>query len=295
MEEIMPSEKSAKCVVLFQALGDNLISLYLLNQYHGREKIVILGTALTRKVAELIGVADRFDIEVVFDDIPAFYDVRKKGLLRALKDLLLFRRFLKKRRFGTVILEKKDFRSALMTFGLSRVHYGQKIRQTYLDRKELFEESFAIPIQLKASVKPGRNIRSVLIAPSSRLSVKNIHSNDLENILSCLETANMAVSLVDYTEEYSVFRKKVGAYITGTTLEDVKRLLLGHDLLIGADSFLIHMAYYFEKPFVAVYNVPNLDFLPPGAEPNGSFIVVDPAGGNRAVISDKLKTLGITV
>ena len=149
------------------------------------------------------------------------------------------------------------------------------------------------PTRLKASVKAGEKIRSVLIAPSSRLSIKNIRSRYLESILHLLHAENIAVSLVDYTKEYAAFREKVETYRTDTTFDEVKTMLLENDLLIGADSFLIHLAYYFEKPFLIFYNSANLDFLPPGAELIDNYIIADPVKDNSVAIGYKFKTLGI--
>ncbi len=74
-----------KYYLSLQALGDNLISLSSLAQLNIR--VNILGTKHTKNIIKLIGLEDKFAIQVVFDDIPAFYDIRKKGLVKAIKDL----------------------------------------------------------------------------------------------------------------------------------------------------------------------------------------------------------------
>ena len=82
-----------KYYVSLLALGDNLISLSLLEQLD--EKVKILGTKHTQNISKLIDVEDKLDIDIVFDEIPAFYDIKKMGILKAIKDFYKFIKYIK--------------------------------------------------------------------------------------------------------------------------------------------------------------------------------------------------------
>ena len=64
---------------------------------------------------------------------------------------------------------------------------------------------------------------------------------------------------------YQEFKDDVNSYLTNTTLDDVKELILISDLYIGADSFLVHLSYYLKKTYFIVFYQNNDDFLPPNA------------------------------
>jgi ADP-heptose:LPS heptosyltransferase len=250
--------------VSLQALGDNLISLSLLAQLDKRIKI--LGTKQTKSIITLMGVEDKFDLLMPFEDIPAFYDIRKRGIFKAIKDIIHFRSYVRKYRIQELVFEKCDWRVRLLTFGL-QVNVQSRFYDdnVYVNRKLLIEDVYHSTIYLSEGAESSfpKKIQKVLINPTTRVSSKNIQSDHLRFIIAFLHKNHIEVTLIDFEQNYTDLENKVTHYKAHTTLNDVKSILLETDLYIGADSFLIHYAYYLHKPFFIVFNQENTHFLPP--------------------------------
>ena len=245
-----------------QALGDNLITLSMLSQ--SRKKIDVIGTRLTLDVAKLLGVEEQFNIRPLYEQIPAFYDMRKEGIRKALRDAMIFRCYIKRQALRELVFEKEDIRPRLLTFGLARYHAVKTEQGIYYDRQRLIEKTVESAVTLKPALKPATPVKTVVIAPHSRLREKDIAVNDLSSIINVLKAAGLHLRLVDYRGELERFREIVDDYVSGTTLEAVKDLIVESDFLIGCDSFLIHLAYHFDKAFFIVFKTAPSDFLPPG-------------------------------
>ncbi len=79
-------------VACLLALGDNLITLSLLKEiaFKQQQPLKILGTHLTLQIAKLLECEKHFEIIPVFENIPAFYDLKKQGVFGAMKDFFAF-------------------------------------------------------------------------------------------------------------------------------------------------------------------------------------------------------------
>jgi len=282
-----------KYFVSLQSLGDNLISLSLLAQMD--RPIKILGTKHTQSIIALMGVEDKFDLLIPFEDIPAFYDVRKRGIFKAIKEIIVFRAYVKKYRIQELIFEKYDWRVCLLTFGLyvnvKSQFYSDNV---YVNRKLLIEDAYGLKICLNDGNEPffPQKIQKVLINPTTRVSLKNIQSDHLCFIIALLQKNHIEVTLIDFEQNYSVLENGVAHYRIHTTLNDVKNMLLETDLYIGADSFLIHYAYYLQKPFFIVFNQENKHFLPPVCTHLDNYLIAT-QGDFEMEFAKKFTALGI--
>lgn len=283
-----------KYFLSLQSFGDNLISLYLLSQIDG--KIKILGTKHTQNIARLMEVEDKVNIDVIFDDIPAFYDVKKRGMVKAFKDMFKFRQYIKEHNIKELFFEKQDIRTQMLTFGLSKYIATKNLtKQVYINRKNLIEKYYTSTIKLKSSIKPskGKETNRILISPSSRIQDKNIRKNDCDIIIAILKEFNFTIQLVDYTGDYIEYKDKVNEYYHNTTLSDVKELIVKSDFFIGADSFLVHLAYFFEKAFFIVFNFESFEFLPPNADVIENYILTNRQINIETEFRNKFIKLGI--
>ncbi|WP_348653121.1 glycosyltransferase family 9 protein [uncultured Sulfurimonas sp.] len=249
------------------ALGDNLISLSLLDQLDSKE-INILGTKHTKNIANLIENEDKFNIQEIFEDIPAFYDIKKQGIISAAKDLYFFIYYIRSNNVKELVFEKKDFRSNLVSFFTNaHIYYPNKLfSNVYENRKNIIETIYKHKLinneyELKV-IKP----KIILINPTTRIKEKNIRKEDLFIILNELNKCNYKIYLIDIENKYKQFEKDVDIYLSSTTLDDVKELILISDLYIGADSFLIHLAYYLKRNYFILFYKDNEYFLPPNVQ-----------------------------
>lgn len=255
-----------KYFVLLQALGDNLISLSFLEQID--EKIHILGTNYTKNIAKLMGAKNNFDIQLVFDDIPAFYDVKKQGVWAAIKDLYKFVEYIKNNNIQEIIFEKKDFRGFLISFLCkSKIYEPNNLTlKIYDNRKELIEKIYNQSISLNHYTLKIQNPKIIVINPLTRVELKNIKHHHLIYIIEELKKFDYEIYLIDIEKKYEEFENIVQYYLRYTTLDDVKKLIQRCDLYIGGDSFLIHLAYYLKRNYFVIFYRDNDDFLPPNIE-----------------------------
>ncbi len=131
-------------VACLLALGDNLITLSLLKEIALKQQqpLKILGTHLTLKIAKLLECEKYFEIIPVFENVPAFYDLKKQGVFGAIKDFLRLLKALKKHKIKRLILEKQDFRSALLAKFIPITTPNKEIKNVYQNRQELFSQIY---------------------------------------------------------------------------------------------------------------------------------------------------------
>jgi ADP-heptose:LPS heptosyltransferase len=253
-------------IVCFQALGDNLITLSLLKQIHS--KIKLLGTQNTANIIRLLHLESHFELSIVFDNIPAFYDIRQRGLIKAIKDLYRFIVFIRKNKIAELVFEKKDFRSKIIIFltGVKAYFPDRLSQNVYHNRQKLTENIYDQFIDLNKYRLKLNNPKKILINPTTRVESKNIKNNHLHFIIDELNNNGYEIYFIDVDKKYSRYEKKVHHYLTNTSLQDVKKLILDSDLYIGGDSFLIHLAYYLKRPYFMIFYKNNDTFIPPNIE-----------------------------
>jgi len=278
--------------VSLQALGDNLISLSFLEQLDG--KVNILGTNHTKNISTLMNSQDKFNIEIIFDDIPAFYDIRKKGILEALKDFVVFIKYIKHHNIKELVFEKNDIRSRLTSLLTNtKIHSIKNASNlVYENRRQLIEKVYSQKISSNSYKLKVKNPKIIVINPLTRVEVRNIKHSHLKYIISELNSNNYEIYLIDIEKKYQIFENEVQHYLTNTTLEDVKQLIIQSDLYIGGDSFLIHLAYYLKKNYFMVLYRDNDDFFPPNIE-NDFYIKAHQSADFEEELRRKFKNIGL--
>ncbi|WP_367684188.1 lipopolysaccharide heptosyltransferase family protein, partial [Helicobacter pylori] len=230
-------------VACLLALGDNLITLSLLKEiaFKQQQPLKILGTRLTLKIAKLLECEKHFEIIPIFENIPAFYDLKKQGVFLAIKDFLLLLKALKKHKIKHLILEKQDFRSFLLAKFVSITTPNKEIKNVYQNRQELFFQIYGHVFDHSSYPMDLKNPKKILINPFTRSIERSIPLEHLQIVLKLLKP--FCVTLLDFEERYAFLQNEAAHYRAKTSLEEVKNLILESDLYIGGDSFLIHLAY----------------------------------------------------
>ncbi|MGL2635797.1 glycosyltransferase family 9 protein [Helicobacter pylori] len=248
------------------ALGDNLITLSLLKEIALKQQqpLKILGTHLTLKIAKLLECEKYFEIIPVFENVPAFYDLKKQGVFLAMKDFLWLLKALKEHEVKRLILEKQDFRSALLAKFIPITTPNKEIKNVYQNRQGLFSQIYGHVFDNPPYPMSLKNPKKILINPFTRENDRNISLEHLQIVLKLLKP--FCVTLLDFEERYAFLKDRVAHYRAKTSLEEVKNLILESDLYIGGDSFLIHLAYYLKKNYFIFFYRDNDDFMPPKNE-----------------------------
>jgi hypothetical protein len=256
------------------SFGDNLISLSLLARLHTKSGVVIAGTALTQRIASFVPTLG-IPITVVSEHVPAFYDVRKRGIVDALQEAVSVRRKLARlsSRGDGFILEKSDPRRHVLVGGRDRRSWvPDRGKNVYEDRRNLLNAVFEDDIALTDAPRLERSPRTVAINPSSRVRAKEVSPQTLRIIVAYLRERSIDVHLMDPERAHGALRSAVSSYHTGTTMSEAVALVEACDLYIGADSLFVHFAYHCRTPSLVLYNQTNLYFAPPGVAAQGSFV-----------------------
>jgi hypothetical protein len=260
------------------SLGDNLISLQLLRMLGPRAgDVVLVGTGLTYKVAELIGPAP-CAFEQALPDVAAFYDLRRAGPRRALRDLRQVRRAL--RRFTappvSALFEKRDWRNPwIVPPPIRRVEPEVGV-SIYHDRRDMLIRAVGPLPELPSCRRPGR-VRTLTVNPAARQSFKALPRAVLEAILAYTQAHDIRVCLLDPEESCAWARRRVHRYEARPSLTQAVEQLRAADLYVGADSFFLHLAYHYAVPFFALPPKPAPYFAPPGMIEQGHWLVLDEA------------------
>jgi ADP-heptose:LPS heptosyltransferase len=254
--------------------GDNLISLTLLSRLRDRSGIGIVGSAHTAQIAGFFPGLD-IPVSVEFDSVPAFYDMRRRGIVAAARDAVTFRQRMARRiRPGdSLILEHDDVRSrALLRFPGVTLFEPKRGANVYEDRRSLLQTVFDQSIPLEPARGLSASPRRVTINPASRIREKSVPSRILAVLVSSLKARDVYVQLIDPEREHGTLTNRVDGYHINTSLDEAVALVRQSDLYIGADSLMMHFAYYCATPAIVLFNETNLYFAPPGVAEQGMYI-----------------------
>ncbi|MGL2683994.1 glycosyltransferase family 9 protein, partial [Helicobacter pylori] len=248
----------------------------------------ILGTRLTLKIAKLLECEKHFEIIPLFENVPAFYDLKKQGVFWAMKDFLWLLKALKKHKIKHLILEKQDFRSALLAKFIPITTPNKEIKNVYQNRQELFSQIYGHVFDNPLYPMNLKNPKKILINPFTRSIDRSIPLEHLQIVLKLLKP--FCITLLDFEERYAFLKDKVAHYRAKTSLEEVKNLILESDLYIGGDSFLIHLAYYLKKNYFIFFYRDNDDFMPPK---NENFLKAYKSHSIEQDLAKKFRHLGL--
>ncbi len=277
-----------KHIFLLLAYGDNLTSLSLLGNVTN-SNIRIHGTSLTKEVSKLLEQED-LQIHDVFKQIPAFYDVKKCGVMKSLKDFWYFIQYVRKNisKHEALFFEKNDFRYKLLKiiffrYKMSSIH---KHDNFYSDKRAALSAFLNVNLTYQGSVvmPEQKQTKTILINPTGRVALRNLEKGVLESIVMFLTNGGYQIHLIDHLKLYSNLSKKVYRYYDHTSLTQAVTILKSVDLYCGPDSLFIHLAYVFNTPYFVILNYDSSYFLPPKSK-NCSFIKSHPhADKNKDLI-----------
>lgn len=282
-----------------QSWGDNVVSLRLLEELRGTAPVRVLGTRLTREIADVTGF-DAFPVTVLPTDVLALYDVRVAGIQNAVRDFLRLRRaiaalagagttvlFENHRRRGThrlLQLASGGFRFAQPPAGVS----------AYEDRQTMLEQVLGRQIALPAT-RPPRASRRVVIAPGARMPFRAFPAVVMDNLLEYFTRRGSEICLVDATGDYERYRSRAQRYLARAPLAASVAEVRRADLAVVPDSLFLHLAYALAVPVLALVP-PSIArafyFAPPGLQELGLHASFEQAAHPRMLASYLDRVLG---
>lgn len=263
---------------MLRAYGDCVISCGLLARLPASADVTIVGTRLTQKVAEILEF-DRFPIRPVLDDVAALFDLKRAGPLRALADVRSVRRALREqlRPGDRLLLEHRDWRNVALRPARVAAFAPRRGSSIYADRLELLRQLFGDMPPWRLCRKPADPIRTLAVHPGAREPFKRIPPRTVRRIVEHASRRGMAVSLLDPEGHHVDLAARVQCYLPRTSIEEAVSALRSSDMLVGADSFFLHLAYHFDRPLLALVPRPDPYFTPPGLAAAGGVLTLTEA------------------
>lgn len=249
--------------VSLKAFGDFVIACHAL-------RLVRPGSAATpnmlaaehlRPLASAIGFEEaRFIAEDRSGDVPAAFDIRRRGWAAAVQSLVALRRELGELRGqGCYVFDRLGWRERWL------VPAG---RRAALPESANIYEAYAIALEGAGhvldrvptpAVKP---IRSAVIVPASRLVAKTIPMATIEAVAKVLKARGVAVEVVLLEGDRAQVPVEVVSETIPRRFPALIERLKASDLVISADSLAAHLAEFHRIRCFVVGPRPNQYWLP---------------------------------
>jgi hypothetical protein len=260
-----PVQGSAMTLTLvsLKAFGDFVIACQALRRIAPGPRAApgLIAASHLRPLASAIGFEGARFIDVSEDnDVPAAFDIRRRGMLAALRSLVTLRRHLSENHdLGRYMFDRIGWRERFMVSAERRAALPEATN-IYKAYEEAFEGSgYRLDIAPASSVWRGR---TAVIVPASRLPAKTIPSSTIEALAQALSARGIVLETV-LLEGDAV---QVPASVTTRTIPRrfpaLVECLRAADLVISADSLAAHLAEFFGVRCFVVSPQPNRYWLP---------------------------------
>ena len=227
------------------------------------------------------------DQNIISDDFSSLFNIRKDGILKAIKSWFILIRYLQKvNKNDKIYFEKNDFRFKItkMLIGSNLFAPENSHNSIYKKRQLLFDTELPFTYLIKPDELKLIN-KKIIIFPGSRIKAKEISPNDIQELLVFLNLSTQNVEL------YYFFNENIPAFnnikCNINTFDSIKTLINAiesADIIISADSLPLHVTYFLNKPVIPFYNNKiNIDWLPIGI---GEFVILNQ--NNKIIFSNKL-------
>lgn len=241
-----------------------------------------------RPLAAALGVESEIDFigDKQWKDVPAIFDVRKRGLSAALRSLVELRTLLGKfpqdRKF---VFDNAGIREFLLCPRRKLHHISKDSGNIYLGYQEFFRSTSHIvpvaPITPIAIARPRfslSSVRKIILIPGSRLPVKVIPKSVIDTIYYALQERGYSVTVVTLEGESVDFSKNIPSICIPRTFENLIATIQESDWVIGADSLPSHLAEYFHVPQFIFAPYQTNFMLPQSVHTSGAWTTFDAAG-----------------
>lgn len=201
---------------------------------------------------EVLPIADR--------NVPALYDIKKRGLLAGVRSALTLRSALSLAAPGTTLVMESQARRERFIAGRRHCLEIPRAANVYL----AFEAFMAANLQLADATDPAVVARPARVAfcPFSRVSAKNISPDLMNELARVCEDAGFEVELLLLEGERIDHPDLPPIRVIPRRFDALADALAGYAAVISADSLPAHLAEYRGTPAFVASPVENRYWLP---------------------------------
>jgi ADP-heptose:LPS heptosyltransferase len=272
-------------LVTIQGHGDALISYMIAKNIKNEELVIICNNQSLSLLKYYISGE-----KIISDEFSSLYNIRKDGILKAIKSWIILVKYLRKiSKKDKIYFEKNDFRFIITKYF---VHYNSFAPDDqsfciYKKRQMLFGTDFPFTYLINAEQLRLDN-KKVIIFPGSRIKAKEISTNSIQQLFNVLKMYKTNIEL-----HYFIHDDIPSIYLKQTytkkfdTIENMIKAIESADIIISADSLPLHVTYFLNKPVIPFYNIKvNSDWLPIGVS---DFLILN--NNNKNIFSENLSRI----
>lgn len=245
-------------VLVLRSYGDYIILLNSISHSTLKDRIKIITSRHLEPLHEAIGFNFSNNFEFIFKDFGI-----KKGILRYFTNRYFFSLNtileivkLKKdinqlsTKEGHIYLEHKS-RKQLLNFLLSkRTRHIYTNGNVYDAFKEFFKANFD---NNHFNLPESKKLNKVLIFPDSRMQNKVIDATTMKLLTNNLKNLNVDYKIAKFSNINNI-DNKADDIIAYKDFKELVTLVNNCDFIISSDSLPVHIAEFFEKPHLILYN-----------------------------------------
>lgn len=254
-------------LVLLKSFGDFVIAMRALRSTTSlghRAPNVIAGNHL-RPLAAALGVTS--PIQYIGDkaspDVPAAFDVGRRGKMAALLSLIELRRQMAAlRNAESLIFDRIEWRARIIAGKLSVIELPN-CANIYTAYSCFFQSPHDNASALTRQTIPA--FKTAVIVPSSRISRKAIPPHVIGAAISVLTQHGISAKVLVLEGEESAVPERIPKKIVPRTFSALIDAVRGADIVISADSVAAHLAEYYGLPTFVLTPQFNCYWLPPHA------------------------------
>jgi hypothetical protein len=260
-------------VVTAKSFGDFVIAHAALHSVEAdiRDRVRLIACSHVRDLGAILPG----DVRVTFlalreDRVPAIFDIRKRGIPRALGSALWLRRALRRlpRESGeTLAFEGLGIRERLIAghWPVVAMRHSSNIYETYarfLTGRDIPNRDVKVP-------RGNGPARSVGIFPESRLAAKVLNATTLSSIVEEAARAGLEARLFVLDGDRAATSGSVEVIRIARNFQSLAQAIMSVDCMVSADSLPAHLGEYLAKPVFVAAAYKNEYWLPGGCYVDG--------------------------
>lgn len=252
---------SNKVVLSIKSFGDFLIIISVLDSLDSNE-YTVLTLCQNKNLYEVLNTSVPVEYLTEFNNVPAFFDIKSRGVVDAFKEYIKMRSCLhlyaNQIRDVSFYTDSYDLRYFLLLHGFPRCNVYKNGSNIYEDYFYRFQGNKSISVYSNSS-----KIQSASIFPDSRLRSKCMKPSDIDSIEEIFKKMGIASRLCSFNKNVST--------TTYRNFDELKRLILTSEMVVSSDSLVAHLAYYLKVPVFTVFNFRNDYWINPFSKKNNLY------------------------
>lgn len=233
----------------FKAFGDLVIACHYLRRLSTEDDVLfcadhlrpLLNALEYSRPVEWLGDSP--------EDVPALFDIRKRGALAAAKSAWVLRRAVRDVTCprDVIVFDRSGWRQKWISAGRVTREVASGEENIYLD----YEKFLGLESVRAAPATSGQRLKRIGIFPDSRMAVKQIPEALVIQMVATIRKLDVEVRVV-----------RAGPQSEINTLDGLVATVKTIDAVISADSLPAHLAEYLARPVFVVTSQPNPYWLP---------------------------------